>query len=107
MTKDMAVTCFNKQRELTTTYVSRIFRTFSSAEVIFERTLKFDSNNEDVVSKCQEQQYLIGKVNYGRYFYRLFVYSFHRLLIPMPLDCRTRPVCKTQEKSAPKSLVLR
>ena len=69
-TKEMVVTFSNKQRELPVVVITTIngkprviVEKYKHLGAMFDNLLKFASNMEEILRKCQQQQYLLRKLN--------------------------------------------
>ncbi len=96
-TKEMVVTFSNKQRDLAaavTTFIHgkpvELVEEYKYLGTIFDHLLKFSSNTEEILRRCQQRQYLLRKLSsFGvcKDILLSFYYSFIESIVTFSITC--------------------
>ncbi len=92
-TKEMVVTFSNKQRDLAaavTTFIHGKPVEYKYLGTIFDHLLKFSSNTEEILRRCQQRQYLLRKlISFGvcKDILLSFYYSFIESIVTFSITC--------------------
>ncbi|XP_042272891.1 uncharacterized protein LOC121900544 [Thunnus maccoyii] len=93
----MVMTFSNKQRELAAVVIItihgkpiEIVEEYKYLGIIFDNLLKFATNTDEILRKCQQQQYLLRKLNsfgISKDILKTFYYSFIESIMPFSFTC--------------------